>query len=68
MQEAQKGVYDCALNKLHVCVSGKVLFGFKSKAREQKKRGGVTILLNNTVQCKRMSYGNYSSFENDGRI
>lgn len=39
-------------------------FSFISEARVNKKGGGVAILFNENFQCRRMSYGNFRSFEN----
>ena len=38
-------------------------FSFISEARVHKKGGGVAILFNDSLQCKQVYYGNFSSFE-----
>lgn len=38
-------------------------FNFMSAARVHKRGGGVAILFNDSLQCKKMSYGNFASFE-----
>lgn len=38
-------------------------FSFMSEARMHKTRGGVTILSDYSLQCKKISYGHLASFE-----
>ena len=38
-------------------------FSFMSECRTQKKGGGVAILFNDSLQCKKISYGKFNSFE-----
>ncbi|KAI4800683.1 hypothetical protein KUCAC02_009526 [Chaenocephalus aceratus] len=38
-------------------------FSFMSQERMHKKGGGVAILFNDSIQCRKTSYGNFDSFE-----
>ncbi|KAK0143155.1 hypothetical protein N1851_018739 [Merluccius polli] len=43
--------------------SAAVLIDYMSETRAHKKGGGVAIVLNGSLQCKQLSFGNFASFE-----
>ena len=59
----EKSGAQCDNSAAVLTVSTSPNFSFMSEAILHKKKGGVAILFNDSIQCKQISYGNFACFE-----